>query len=382
MMERAERRRRRRTLNWIVVAGCGAMMLSCRSTESQHDPVTLSYVGSSTVAFFIRDAAQVLADVDFTIETGPESDGGERAILTRSADLAGIAREPGSAVARNGVASVMIGRDALAVIVGEDIEIDGLTSRDLRRIYGGEITNWSEVGGDAAPIQPLVVGEGSATRDVFQARVMNETPYVGVEVVVPDSAMVDRVAQTAGAIGFISFAFLDPGDDRVRALEIDGRAPSLYDYEYPIARPLYLLWQPGTPGVDRFVQWATSSAGQAVVRRHYPGVGVIGSVGPLAEDTAAVEELGTLVVYTPTFKVNDGDIEYFPHRPYEILRGADELVERVRNHRGVNDEHPTHVNLRPGVYRVRTRDERGEPLEFYATIRPGLTTELRLEEVE
>ncbi len=274
----------------------------------------------------------------------------------------------------------MIGRDALAVIVNDGIALEGLSSHALRQIYGGELTDWASLGGDPLPIRPFLVDKGSATRDVFRAQIMGETPYAAAEIAAPDSAILDRVAETPGAIGFISFAFLDPTNERVRALKIDGRAPSLYDYEYPIARPLYLLWRPGTPGVDRFVQWATSSAGQAIVRHHYPGVGVLGSVDPLDRDTAPSEELGTLVVYTPTFKVNDGDIEYFPHRPYEVIRGADELVERVRNHRGVNDENPTHLSLKPGVYRVRTHDERGKTLEFYATIRPGLTTELRFGE--
>lgn len=366
----------------MAALAIAAAAVGCQGVETRQNPVSLRYIGSSTVAFFIREAGQSLPDVDFSLDTEPESDGGERAILTGTADIAGIAREPGSAVARSGVAAVMIGRDALAVIVHAQLSTVGLTRDELRLIYGGQLTDWSSVGGEALPIVPFLVGEGSATRDVFQEQIMGATPYAVAETVEPDAAIVARVAATPGAIGFISFAFLDPDEGRVRALQIDGRAPSLYDYEYPIARPLYLLWRPGTPGVDRFVQWATSGAGQAVVRHHYPGVGVLGSVDPLDAESNAAEELGTLVVYTPTFKVNDGDIEYFPHRPYEILEGADELVERVRNHRGVNDENPMHVSLKPGVYRVRTRDERGAKLEFYATIRSGMTTELRFDEVD
>ena len=84
-----------------VVLGSGA----CRTTPTPTEPVCLHYVGSSTVAFFVREAGEVLPDVDFTIDTAPESDGGERAILTGEADLAGIAREPGPTVRNSGVAA-------------------------------------------------------------------------------------------------------------------------------------------------------------------------------------------------------------------------------------------------------------------------------------
>ena len=357
----------------MVIAAC-----ACQSTPAASEPVALHYVGSSTVAFFVREAGIVLPDISFTIDTAPESDGGERAILAGKADLAGIAREPGPTVRRSGVAAAMIGRDALAVIVHSELPVEGLTREELRQVFAGQTTSWSSVGGPELAISTFVVGENSATRAVFQEQVMGGEAYSGGEVVEPDAAIVERVAATPGSIGFISFAFLDRSDDRIRALSVDGRTPSLYDFDYPIARPLYLLWHPGTPGVDRFVQWATSEAGQRIVMHHYPGVGVLGSVDAAEPGV----EFGTLVVYTDTFEVTDGDIEYYPHRPYQIFREQGAPVQRVRNHRGVNDENPTHVSLAPGVYLIRTEDDRGKRLEFYATVRSGRTTELRVSELK
>lgn len=364
-----------RTIRALALALIGAA--ACRSTPAPHEPVTLNYVGSSTVAFFVREAGTVLPDIDFVLDTEPESDGGERAILAGTADIAGIAREPGPTVRSSGIATAMIGRDALAVVVREDLAIDGLTSAQLRGIFSGQTDNWSALGGPDLEITPFIVGEGSATRAVFAELVMDGADYDVDELAEPDATIVERVATTPGAISFISFAFLDGDEQRVRAIAVDGETPSLYDFKYPIARPLYLLWRPGTPGVDRFVQWATSEAGQRVVLRHYPGIGVLGSV----DAQAPVPEFGTLVVFTDTFAVVDGDIEYHPHRPYQVLTGQGKPVRRVRNHRGVNDEKPMHVSLAPGVYLIRTESERGESLEFYATIRSGLTTELRVSEL-
>jgi hypothetical protein len=266
----------------------------------------------------------------------------------------------------------MIGRDALAVIVPEGLGVAGLSREQLRLIFAGQRTNWSAFGGPGLEITTFLVGPNSATRSVFQEQVMGSQEYAGVRIVEPDSAIVDAVAATPGAIGFISFAFLDAGATSVRALTIDGRAPSLFDFEYPIARLLYLLWRPGTPGADRFVQWATSAEGQSIVLHHYPGIAVLGSVDAQAPTGA----LGTLVVFTDTFTVNDGDIQYFPHRAYEIMTEQGQSPRRVLNHRGLNDERPTHVHLAPGTYLIRTESTRGVQQEFYATVRPGLTTVL------
>ena len=359
----------------LVLVAVGAA--SCRSKPAPLEPVTLSYVGSSTVAFFVRAAGAELPDIEFSIDTEPESDGGERAILSRSADLAGLAREPGPTVLSSGVAAAMIGRDALAVIVHEGLSVEGLTREQLGRIFAGRATNWSAFGGPELEITTFLVGPDSATRAVFREQVMQGLDFEVDEVVTPDADVLGRVASTPGGIGFLSFAFLGPAPRSVgvRALAVDGQAPSLYDFEYPIARPLYLLWRPGTPGADRFVQWATSAAGQQVVLRYFPGIDVIGSVD--AQEPSS--ELGTLVVYTATFWVTDGDIEYYPHRPYEVLTEQGELVQRVRNHRGVNDEDPMHVTLAPGVYLIRTQSARGKSLDFYATLRSGRMTVLRVD---
>lgn len=346
---------------------------ACRTPTTAQKAVTIHYVGSSTVALFVAEADGILPDLRFRIDTEPESDGGERAMMAGTADIAGLAREPGPEIMSRGIASAMIGRDALAVIVPAALPVMGLSREQLRRIYSAEASNWREFGGPDLAITPLLVGPNSATRAVFQEQVMGDTPYADVGVVEPDSQIIDAVASTPGAIGFISFAFLESSTERVRPLTVDGRTPSLFDFEYPIARPLYLLWRPGTPGTDRFVQWAMSPAGQSIVLHHYPGIGVLGSV-----DAQPVQQaLGTLVVFTETFEVVDGDIVYFPHRAYRILTEQGEAVRRVPNHRGVNDERPTHVHLEAGTYLIRTETALGDQREFYATVRPGRTTILR-----
>ncbi|MFT7484647.1 MAG: ABC-type phosphate transport system substrate-binding protein [Candidatus Paceibacteria bacterium] len=344
----------------------------CAGRPQIRVPHHLHYVGSSTVALFLAEADSMLPEFSFEISTDPESDGGERAMLAGQADLAGLAREPGPEVKAHGIASAMIGRDALAVIVSADLPVDGLSRDQLRQIYSGKTTNWKALGGPDLEITAFLVGTNSATRAVFQEHLMGAVEYAGVEIIEPDSAIIDAVAATPGGVGFISFAFLERCEHGVRALRVDGREPSHFDFAYPIARPLYLLWKPGTPGAERFVQWALSPAGQDIVLHHYPGIGVQGSV----DAQSPAPRLGTLVVFTDTFEVVDGDIQYFPHRSYQVLDEQGNLLRRITNHRGLNDERPTHTHLAEGTYLIRTQTANGAVHEFYATVRPGLTTVL------
>lgn len=370
----------------LTMAVIGMVLLvGCRSTEFQGEPVRIDYVGSSTVANFLRDAAPEYPGATFLIDDTAESSGGEAAFVAGLARLAGIAREPSAEVLENGAVASEIGRDAIAVIVNPRNPVTELSSAELRAIFGGEVVNWQGVGGPDLSIAPLIVGKGSATREVFRAAVLGDRDYSGCREVVPDRSIVETVATTPGAIGQISFSFLldrESGQDGgaragVRIIAVDGEAPHVSNFEYPIARPLYLLWRAGDAEVAAFVQWAQSSAGQRVVMRRFVGTRVVGSAQPIEPDT----EYGTLIVYTETYAVNDGGIDYHPHRAYDVLTRYGDFVRHVRNHRGENDEKPSSIRLAPETYLIRPRTSDDASPEFFVTIEAGKTTKLFVEDL-
>ena len=61
-----------------------------------------------------------------------------------------------------------VGRDALVFIVNEENPVQSLTLGQLRDIYAGRVTNWSEVGGADAPIVAFQRGEDSGSQTLFQ----------------------------------------------------------------------------------------------------------------------------------------------------------------------------------------------------------------------
>ena len=62
------------------------------------------------------------------------------------------------------------------------------------------------------------------------------------------------------------------------------------------------------------------------------------------------EPVGYLIVYTEARPFANGDMTYYPHRPYKIYDEAGGLVQSVANHRSNYDEKPTTVELSGGRY--------------------------------
>jgi phosphate transport system substrate-binding protein len=193
----------------------------------------LKYVGSSTVGKFISDAAAV------------RPRGWQR------------------------VQATLIGKDAIGVVVNADNPVKALSTAQLKDIFTGKVTKWSQVGGPDLKIKPLIVKQGSATRSVFEAAIMGGAQYAGAEVVTPDAKIVGETARDKGAIGQISFSFLQAASG-IKALDVDGQKAAVTNPTYPITRPLYLTTK-GAPAGDTkaFIDWAVSPAGQEIVKKNF-----------------------------------------------------------------------------------------------------------------
>ncbi len=235
---------------------------------------TLAYVGSSTVGKFMHEAAADYKKSAFKINTKPESGGGENATAAGKADLGGVAREVKPKILARDVNKFLIGRDAIAVLVNRNNPVDELSSAQLKDIFTGKITNWSEVGGKNLDISVYVTNAQSATRKVFGKIILGDAKYAGsrLETVRPDPAIADKVASDEGGIGQLSFALVG-NSMAVKRIQPDGQEASVNNASYPITRPLYLITKGEPQGdVKDFIEWSLSAAGQAVVKRHFVGL--------------------------------------------------------------------------------------------------------------
>jgi len=272
------RTRARRPLEpalWLVAT---VLLLSAGCARGPRDSDArppLRYVGSSTIAAFLSDAEAAYGRARLQIETEPESAGGELAILEGRADLGGVAGCPGRGTLERGIVATPIGQDAIAVIVHAGNPVSSLTRDQLAGIFTGKVQSWRELGGPDRPIRPFLVGPASATRKVFRAAILGPADFAGYRTVTPDAAMLDAVAEEPGGIGVISFALLRP-HDAVRAIEVDGQRPTPTNADYPLTRPLHLLWWPARSRVADFIAWITGPEAEPILLRRFakPKAGV------------------------------------------------------------------------------------------------------------
>ncbi len=234
---------------------------------------TINYEGSSTIGKFIEDAAKVYAASTFTLNTIPESSGGEQCAMRGNCAMGGVAREVEQRFLDSGVVATLIAKDAIAAVVNENNPVKELTLAQLKAIFTGQVKNWSALGGDDIAIKPYVVKETSATYSVFAKAVLGNDPYQGVEVITPDAKMIPTIARERGAIGQLSFSFL-PDAKGVRALKVEGHEATVQTQGYPISRPLYIVTKGQPQGeVKHFLTWVLSPAGQQIVKQRFVGVG-------------------------------------------------------------------------------------------------------------
>ncbi|WP_153554497.1 PstS family phosphate ABC transporter substrate-binding protein [Halomicrobium sp. LC1Hm] len=175
----------------------------------------------------------------------------------------------------DGFVDHVVGVDGQPIVVSPEIAdagVEQITIDDLRGMYKGEITNWSEVGGPDKDILALGRAEGSGTDTAFRNNVYGDPD----EPISPDQRfgqnqqLQQAVGQADNAIAYIALAFVEPdGNTPPIGLEIDG---TVYEYgknlgaqEYPLSRDLHAYTYEDTSRKEAaFINFCLSDFGQEI----------------------------------------------------------------------------------------------------------------------
>lgn len=171
-----------------------------------------------------------------------------------------------------------LGQDAIAIITHPDLNLDKLTAAELRDIFSGAVTRWSSIDGPRDEIVVVSQPASADTHQHFQEMVLGQRQITFAARLAPTpQAMLDIVATTPGAIGYVSLAWVDAQVDVVPvAATADSPAlpptrETIADQTYPLRMPILIAGTaPPTPGDGyyEFVLWAQSS-GQAIISADY-----------------------------------------------------------------------------------------------------------------
>ncbi len=170
----------------------------------------------------------------------------------------------------------IIGLDGIIAVVHRDNPIAALSVGQIAQIFAGEITNWSQLGGLAAPISLYRRDEISATVIGFDELAMtpNQLNFLRSATILPSNAAVaDSVANNLNGIGITSFA--EERDTRALAIRsICGQVStsssfSIKTEEYPLSRRIFMYTSSAIrpDRANELINYITSPSGQEIVGR-------------------------------------------------------------------------------------------------------------------
>jgi len=216
--------------------------------------------------------------------SGMGSSAGIEAAVSGTAEIGTSSRELHDGEGED-LVDIPIAYDGIAAIVNPHNPVDEITTEQLRAIYSGKVTNWSEIGGEDLPIDIINRDESSGTRDAFASNIMDGERFDVGAVILPGTGQVrEVVARSRGAIGYISVGFVDPrfGTDPVKALVLDGVAPTddnVANGSYPISRVLHFFTNGEPEGATlQYIKYVLSPEVQqgAVIEAGYLPVTTLG----------------------------------------------------------------------------------------------------------
>ena len=254
--------------------------------QSQKDSkVFLTIKGSDTMVHLCSKLAEEFMkerkDASISV-TGGGSGTGIAALLNGTTDLCASSRKIKDkevvASQKKGIKPVetAISLDGIAVVVHPKNPVKELSLEELGRIYTGEYTNWSQVGGEDRPITLLSRESSSGTYVFFQQRVLNKRDYSPKARLMPaTSSIIQATSDDQGAIGYVGLGYATKAKERVTMMAIKEKPESVgvipspasvQTGEYPIARHLHFYSSTKNEVlVQDFIAYALSSRGQQIV---------------------------------------------------------------------------------------------------------------------
>ena len=245
-----------------------------KNEESVELNGTIKLAGSTSMEKLCEAMAESFMEknpgVTVTVEyTG--SGAGLESLAAGSVDIGNASRGLKDEEKASGAVENIVAIDGIAVITNKSCSIKDVTSKDLAKIYSGEITDWDELGGKEQPIVVIGREAGSGTRDAFEELLEVKDGCVYAQELDSTGAVLAKVGTTPGAIGYVS---LDVVDDTVSELKIDGVEPTEEEIlagKYMLQRPFVMATKGEISGQNELVQawfnYINSDDGKEVIKQ-------------------------------------------------------------------------------------------------------------------
>ncbi len=232
--------------------------------------------GSTTVLPIAQKAAEVFMnanpDADISVRGGG-SGVGIASLIDGSCDVADASRaikeaEVDKAVSNGRTPKAnVIAMDGICVIVNPSNKIDALSRGQVKDIFTGKISSWSQLGGPDEKIVVISRDSSSGTFEAFGELVLKgDKVRADALLQASNQAVSSSVARTPGAVGYVGLGYVS---NDVKVLVIDGVKPSketVLTFAYPVGRPLFMYTDGAPKGLAKeFIDFILSAEGQKIV---------------------------------------------------------------------------------------------------------------------
>ena len=234
---------------------------------------TISLAGSTSMEKLCEAMSESFMEaypgVTVTVEyTG--SGAGLESLASGSVDIGNSSRHLKDEEVAGGAVENVVAIDGIAVIVDPANSVSDIPADKLAAIYKGEISNWSELGGNDEAIVVIGRESGSGTRDAFEELLEVKDACKYAQELDSTGGVKAKVAATPGAIGYVS---LDVVDESIKAVSIDSVEPTeanIIAGDYLLSRPFVMATNGEISAQNDLVKgwfdYISSDAGKDVIK--------------------------------------------------------------------------------------------------------------------
>ncbi len=246
------------------------LIMACALTACGGNKEAVATDGSTSMNKVIGALGEAFeTDTGITVTYNATGSGaGIQAVQEGRCDIGLASRNLKDEEKANGLEETILAYDGIAIIVNPANPVKDLDVETIAKIYTGEIKNWKEVGGNDAEIVLIGREAGSGTRDGFESITDTEDKCAYRQELTSTGDVITTVASNPNAIGYASLASVK---DTVKALTVDGVAPSeatIKDGSYVIQRPFVLVTKKDTAlseNAQEFFDFITSEAAHEII---------------------------------------------------------------------------------------------------------------------
>ena len=278
-------------LSLLLVTGCGGQASEPQNNDANgeeegaaQESASIMIAGSDSevnlVTRLVEEYMNANSHVVIAV-TGGGSGVGISSLIDGDIDIANSSRpmkeaEEADLKANQGqdAHAVRFAVDGVAVVVNKENPVAELTVDQIGAIYRGEITNWSEVGGENLGITLYGRQSTSGTYVFFMEKVVQADYSPEMRNLAGTSDIVEAVTNDLGGIGYAAIGYATK--EGIKAVKVaadeasEAFDPTILENvtsgDYPLTRPLYqfVIGKPSGAILD-FLLFEVSEVGQQLV---------------------------------------------------------------------------------------------------------------------